>query len=96
MANHSLKSQGAKIPFNSFAHFRRRHRRTAIVASVLLTKIAKHLALLACVLILGKAAGRFAMGELGIFLLALFATVAHLFARALSPCCHESPFKTSS
>ena len=73
---------------------RRRHDCIAAVASVFLTKVAKHLALLACLMIVGKATGRFTIGEPGIFLLAIFAAMAHLFGRALAPRSSAGPFKT--
>jgi hypothetical protein len=73
---------------------RRRHDCMAAAASVFLSKIAKHLALLACLMIVGKATGRFTIGELGIFLLTLFATMAHLFGRALSPRLPAGPLET--
>ncbi len=74
---------------------RRPHDCIAAVASVLLNKMAKHLALLASLMIVGKATGRFTIGERGIFLLTIFATMAHLFGRALSPRSPEPPFKSS-
>jgi hypothetical protein len=90
-----MSSQRAQIPLDSFAHSRWHHPRVTAVTSVFLSKIAKHLVLLACLMILGKATGRFTISELGIFLLTLFATMAHLVGRALSPRSPEPPFKSS-
>ena len=88
-----MRSQRAQIPAHSFAHSRWGHPRVAAVTSVFLNKAAKHLALLACLMIVGKATGRFTIGEPGIFLLTLFATVAHLFGRALAPRLPAGPIK---
>jgi len=90
-----MRSQRAQIPVDSFAGSRWNHPHVTAVTSVLLSKVAKHLALLACLMIVGKATGRFTIGELGIFLLTIFATMAHLFGRALSPRSPEPPFKSS-
>lgn len=87
-----MRSQPAQNPVNSFARARFHCPYITSVTSVFLVRAAKHLALLACLMIMGKATGRFTIGEPGIFLLTLFATMAHLFGRALSP---EPPFKSS-
>jgi len=52
--------------------------------AVFLCKLAKHLALLACLMILGKAAGRLTIEPLAIFFLPVFASAAHLAGRSLS------------
>lgn len=70
---------------NGFADFRHDHPRQAAIVSVLLAKVSKHLALLGCLMVLGKASGRLAIGELTIFLLIAFASAAHLCGRALAP-----------
>lgn len=90
-----MRIQRAQIPVDSSARSRWHHPRVAAVTSVFLSKAAKHLALLACLMIVGKATGRFTIGEPGIFLLTIFATMAHLFGRALSPRLPEPPFKSS-
>ena len=51
--------------------------------SPFLLKLAKHLALLACLLILGRASGRAEMGQVWIFALAVIAALLHLGGRAL-------------
>ena len=45
--------------------------------STSLTKIAKHLALLACFMIVGDATGRPVLGQLGVFILVVLAAVIH-------------------
>jgi hypothetical protein len=92
-ANRSVKNQRAQIPVDSFVRSPWPNPRFTAVASTLLSKVAKHLALLACLLIAGKATGRFTIGEPGIFLLTIFATMAHLFGRALSPRSPNPPFE---
>lgn len=72
---------------------RRRHDGIAAVASVLLIKVAKHLALLACLMIIGKATGRVTIGELGIVFLTIFAATTHLLGRALALRLSAAPFK---
>ena len=51
--------------------------------SPFLLKLAKHVALLACLLILGRASGRAEIGQIWIFSLALIAALLHLGGRAL-------------
>ncbi len=70
---------------NAFAHFRQDHPRAAAILSTWLAKISKHLALLGCFVIAGKAASGLAVGEVTIFLLMVFASAAHLCGRALAP-----------
>jgi hypothetical protein len=53
------------------------------ISAAFLTKLAKHLAVIACLLIVGSATGRFAGGPLGIFFLVVLAAVAHAIGRAL-------------
>jgi hypothetical protein len=45
--------------------------------STSLTKIAKHLALLACFMIIGDSTGRPVLGQLGIFILVVLAALIH-------------------
>lgn len=66
----------------------------AAVASVLLIKVAKHLALLTCLMIIGKATGRLTIGELSIVLLTIFAATTYLFGRAFAARLPAGPFKT--
>lgn len=89
-----MTSRPARTAGGRFADFCHDHPRPAAILSALLSKISKHLALLACLIIVGKAAGRFTIGEPGIFLLTIFATMAHLCGRALSPPLPAGPFKT--
>jgi len=53
------------------------------VISPFFQKLAKHLALLACLLILQRASGRAEIGQLWIFGLALIASLLYLGGRAL-------------
>lgn len=78
--NEAVRSQKAQI-----------HIRAA--AAVFLSKLAKHLALIACLMLLGRAAGRFTIGPLAILSLTVFASIAHLAARALSLRLPDNPFK---
>ena len=48
-----------------------------------LTKLAKHMALIACLLIAGRLTGRFAGGQLGIFLTVVSAALLHSIGRVL-------------
>ena len=48
-----------------------------------LLKLAKHLALLACLLLIGKARGEPIIGPLGILLVIIGATLIHSFGRRL-------------
>ena len=52
--------------------------------AVFLRKLAKHLALLACLLILSEASGRLTIGPVTIFFLTVFASAADLAGRTLS------------
>ncbi len=53
------------------------------VSSTWLTKLAKHLALIVCLMILGEAAGRPVIGQLGIILLVILAALINSVGRAL-------------
>ena len=55
----------------------------AHATALFLTKLAKHLALLACLLIVGQATGQPPLGPLGIFLLIVFAASLHCVSRSL-------------
>lgn len=55
-----------------------------IVFSALLIKFSKHLALLVCLLILGRASGRYPITELSIFGLTVLAAMVHFCGRSLS------------
>ena len=55
---------------------------TCVTAAVL-TKLAKHLALLASLTILGEATGRIAAGELTIFMLVVLAVLSRTIGRTL-------------
>jgi predicted PurR-regulated permease PerM len=60
------------------------------VGAAFLTKLAKHLALLACLMIVSQAAGRPVLGQLGIFITVLLAAFVHSAGRTvprrLPPC----------
>jgi len=57
--------------------------RRIILSSALLSKLAKHLAVLACVAIVGENSGRFAIGQKGILVLVISAALLHSVARTL-------------
>ena len=90
----TLRSQQAKIPANSFARTPSPYSHIPAALAVFLSKVAKHLALLACLLILGKATGRLTSGQFAIFCLTILAMIAHLAGRALAPRLPDRPFKT--
>ena len=53
------------------------------VIGAFLIKLAKHLALIACLMIIGQPIGRFAVSQVGIFLMVLTAAVLHSIGRVL-------------
>ena len=53
------------------------------VIGACLIKLAKHLALMTCLLIIGDPIGRFAISQLGLFLMVLTAAVLHSIGRVL-------------
>ena len=53
------------------------------VIGAFLVKLAKHLALMTCLLIIGEPVGRFAVSQLGLFLMVLTAAVLHSIGRVL-------------
>jgi hypothetical protein len=57
--------------------------RRICLSSALLSKLAKHLAVLACLAILGETSGRFVIGQMGIFLLVVSAALSHSAGRTL-------------
>jgi hypothetical protein len=89
-----MRSQRAKIPVNPFARARSPYSHINAAMAVFLSKVAKHLALLACLLILGNAGGRLTIDPLVIFVLTIFASIAHLVGRALAPRLPAGPIKT--
>lgn len=89
-----MKTQRAQIPVETFVGSRWRNPRLTAVASVLLSKVAKHLALLACLLIVSQAGGRLTIAPSVVFFLTIFASIAHLAGRALAPRLASRPFKT--
>lgn len=56
---------------------------SASVVAPLLTKVAKHMALLACFMIVGSATGRATINELGIFSLIAAAALVYSVGRSL-------------
>jgi hypothetical protein len=58
------------------------HAPAGVLAAFLL-KLAKHLALIGCFMIIGRASGRFAPSEIGIFLTVGAAAVLHSIGRVL-------------
>ena len=89
-----MKSRRAKVSVNPFPRDSYPYSRITAAMAVFLSKAAKHLALLACLVILGKAGGRLEIGPSIIFFLTVLASVAHLAGRALSPRLPAGPFKT--
>jgi hypothetical protein len=64
------------------------------VIAALLLKFAKHLALIACFMIIGGASGRFATSEMAIFLTVVAAAVLHSVGRVFErhlPASHHFP-----
>ena len=57
--------------------------RRLCLSSACLSKLAKHLALLACLGIVGETSGRFVIGQMSIFLLVASAAVLHSAGRTL-------------
>jgi hypothetical protein len=57
--------------------------RRLILTSAFLSKLAKHLAVLACLAIVGETSGRFVIGQRGILVLVVSAALLHSAARAL-------------
>ena len=53
------------------------------IIGAFLIKLAKHLALIACLMIIGGPIGRFAVSQLGIFLTVLSAALLHSVGRVL-------------
>lgn len=53
------------------------------VIGACLIKLAKHLALMTCLLIIGEPVGRFAVSQLGLFVMVLTAAVLHSIGRVL-------------
>ena len=53
------------------------------VIGAFLIKLAKHLALMTCLLIIGEPIGRFAVSQLALFLMVLTAAVLHSIGRVL-------------
>jgi len=54
-----------------------------LVFVAFLTKLAKHLALLVCLAVVGQATGRAALGQVTMLLLAVAATVIHQLGQTL-------------
>ena len=55
----------------------------AHTAALFLTKLAKHLALLACLMIISQATGQPPLGPVGVFLLIVFAAALQCASRSL-------------
>jgi len=73
-----LDRQGDQSP-------RIRQIRSSCVLAAFLLKLAKHLALLVCFMIIGAASGRFFFSELTIFFMAVIAAVLHSAGRSIEP-----------
>ena len=71
-----------------------RHPLSVLVFAAFLTKLAKHLALLVCLAIVGQATGRAVLGQVTILLLALAATVIHQVGQTLKRS-SSSDFRTA-
>ena len=61
----------------------KRFEMSACVVAAFLQKFAKHLALIACLAIIGGATGRFAISEFAIFLIVIAAAALHSIGRVL-------------
>ena len=61
----------------------KRFQASACVVAAFLQKFAKHLALIACLAIMGGATGRFAISELAIFVMVVAAAALHSIGRVL-------------
>jgi hypothetical protein len=70
----------------------KRLRLSATVIASFLKKFAKHLALLACLMILGRATGRVEQGQLAIFLIVAGAALLNFVGNRLERC-HPSDVK---
>jgi hypothetical protein len=57
--------------------------RRICLSSALLPKLAKHLAVLACLAIVGETSGRFVIGQTGILILVVSAALLHSVGRTL-------------
>ena len=53
------------------------------ISANMMAKLSKHLAFLACLMILAQASGRAEIGQFGIFIFVVLATLAHSAERAL-------------
>lgn len=56
---------------------------SASVLAAFLIKLAKHMAVLSCLLIVGTATGKTVLDQFGIFLMVVAAALAHIVGRAL-------------
>src|SRR5215470_16392633 len=75
------KDSGQQLlgPCDSGVH----HAYASVAVSTFLSKLAKHLALLACLMIVGQVANQSVIGKLGIFLTIVVAAVSHSTGVAL-------------
>jgi hypothetical protein len=64
---------------------------SACVIPAFLIKLSRHLALIACLMIIGGATGRAAESQLGIFFLVLAAAVLHSIGRGLQHRSRSAP-----
>jgi len=62
---------------------------SAIVLAAFLTKLAKHLALLVCLAIVGQTTGRAALGQPAILFLVICAALLHTFGQTLKRRSHN-------
>ena len=81
MLTRARRMIGSNTP--AFASAGGQHSVSALASGAVLAKLAKHLALLACLAIVGQASGRAAIGALAIFSLVVIAAVLHSIGRAL-------------
>jgi hypothetical protein len=65
--------------------------RRIILSSAFLSKLAKHLAVLACLAIVGETSGRFVIGQKGILVLVVSAALLHSAGRTLQRRLQRSP-----
>ncbi len=62
-----------------------------VILGLCLVKLGKHLAVLACLLILGQAAGHFHVSQLTIFALIVLSAITHSSGKAYLALTHPKP-----
>jgi len=83
MSNESSAVSQGEAKNLTFHHGSVARPRSLLRLSVVIIKLAKHLALIACLLIVEEASGRSTVGEVGILFLVLAAATLHLVGKSL-------------